>query len=80
MVVISLYSETCLWDHLGNRDNLGIKDSYYFSGSTVLQKEKCNCAATTKIPHYTNDWYIIGLGPGATDEFAHCIPGYIAVF
>ncbi len=26
--MIFIYSETCLYDHLRNRDNLGIKDSY----------------------------------------------------
>ncbi len=25
---IFIYSDTCLCDHLGNRDNLGIKDNY----------------------------------------------------
>ncbi len=26
---VHVYSETCLQDHLRNRDNLGIKDSYF---------------------------------------------------
>ncbi len=26
--VLNMYSETCLCDHLRNRDNMGIKDSY----------------------------------------------------
>ncbi len=28
VTIVTVYSETYLWDHLRNRDTLGIKDSY----------------------------------------------------